>query len=268
MKYLGLDHLATATGVLALGACAHIGVPGAVVPDRPGYTDAPVALPAGAVQLEAGMTDDRTRSGATRTQYVSAGETLLRLGVGARSELRIFGNSYGIRSVDGAPTVRGMEDVKLGAKLNLRAIPDSVHSWVPNAALLAATTLSTGGNGIRAGHAQPEAKVAVNWTTASPLSLYSNLGYGTIYNEVGRASRMWLSTAAWWSVNPRISAFAEGLTIGRASGSGSGTAGNDVDAGLTYLINDRLQLDARIGRGVGSETSSERFIGVGFARRW
>src|SRR5437899_74982 len=83
--------------------------------------------------------------------------------------------------------------------------------------------------------ALPEAKLAMNWTTASPFSLYANLGYGAIYNEVGRASRAWTSAAAWWSVNPRVSVFVEGLAIGRVSGSGSGTAGNDVDGGVTYL---------------------------------
>ena len=80
----------------ALGACAHLGAPGPVVADRPGYTDTPVALPAGAMQLEAGVTDDRVGPSDSRTEYVSAGETLLRLGLGARTELRLFGNSYGV----------------------------------------------------------------------------------------------------------------------------------------------------------------------------
>ena len=77
----------------ALGACAHLGAPGPVVADRPGYTDTPVALPTGAVQLEAGATDDRVGPSDSRTEYVAAGETLLRLGLGARTEARIFGNS-------------------------------------------------------------------------------------------------------------------------------------------------------------------------------
>jgi hypothetical protein len=77
-----------------------------------------------------------------------------------------------------------------------------------------------------------------------------------------------VSAAGWWSVNPKVSAFAEGMTMGRLSGSGSGTAGNWVDGGLTYLINERLQVDPRVGHGVGSEASTERFFGVGLARRW
>jgi hypothetical protein len=72
-----------------------------------------------------------------------------------------------------------MEDVKVGAKFKIRAVPDSVHSWLPNAALLAATTLATGATGIGAGAAQPAAKLAINWTTPSPLSLYANAGAET-----------------------------------------------------------------------------------------
>jgi hypothetical protein len=252
----------------ALGACAHLGAPGPVVADRPGYTDTPVALPAGAVQLEAGATDDRVGPSDLRTEYVSAGETLLRLGLGGRTEARLFGNSYGRRTASGAGTTGGLEDFKLGAKLNLRSAPDSIHSWAPNVALLAATTLPTGASGFGASSSQPEVKVAMNWTTASPFSLYTNVGYGDIVNETGRAGKGWVSAASWWAINPRVSVFAEGLATGRVRGSGSGTAGNDVDGGITFLVNDRFQLDVRIGRGLGSETGSERFFGAGLAKRW
>jgi hypothetical protein len=252
----------------AVGGCAgYVSPPGAVSPDRPGFTDTPPALPAGAFQLEAGITNDRVGTPNPVT-YTTLGETLLRIGVGAQSEVRLFGNSYATRSTSGGPSVHGMEDPKLGIKTTLHTKPDSTHSFVPNVAALVATTLPMGATQFRAAHAQPEAKLAVNWTTASPFSLYSNLGIGRLYTGVGRANRAWMSVAGWWSVNPKVSTFAEGMQIGRLSGSGSGTAGSFVDGGVTYLINDRLQLDARIGRGVGSETSTERFFGAGLARRW
>lgn len=257
-----------ACAVAGLSGCAAVGAPGPVVADRPGYTDTPVALPAHAVQVEAGVTDDRTGPADARSEYVSVGETLARFGLGARSELRLFGNSYGIRSGGDAPTARGMEDLKAGAKLNLREIPDSVHSIVPDIALLQATTLPTGTSAFTTGRPQFEAKLAANWTTPTPFSLYSNLGYGVLSNEAGWAQRAWVSMASWWAVNPRVSVFAEALSSGRVAGSGAGISGNDVDGGVTYLLNDRFQLDLRVGRGIGSETSSERFIGVGFARRW
>lgn len=269
-RRLACGMVACAFMACAFTACATFGAPGPVVADRPGYTDTPTAMPAHAVQLEAGATDDRvgTAAGAPATQYVTFGETLLRLGLGDRTELRLFGNSYATRLTDGSPAVRGLEDAKLGAKLNVRDVPDSVHSWLPSAALLGATTLPTGARGIGAGAAQPEAKLAVSWTTPSPYSLYADLGSGAIETGTGQATRAWLSVANWWAVNPRLSLFAEGLAIGRVHGTGPGTSGNDVDGGVTFLINDRFQLDLRAGHGLGSETSHEQFIGAGFARRW
>ena len=69
-------------------------------------------------------------------------------------------------------------------------------------------------------------------------------------------------------MNPKVSLFVEGLSIARVSGTGAGTAGNAVNGGVTLLLNDRLQLDVRVGRGIGSEMGSERFLGAGFAKRW
>ena len=111
-------------------------------------------------------------------------------------------------------------------------------------------------------------KRLVDWLSAGPWSSYSDVSYGSVYTETGRASLASATVASWWALNPRVSVFAEGLAVGRVSGGGSGTAGNNVDGGATYLINDRFQLDVRVGRGLGSETSSERFVGVGLARRW
>jgi hypothetical protein len=257
--------------LLGLGGCATFGAPGPVAADRPGYTDTPVALPAHAVQLEAGVTDDHTgpiETTTPRTEYISVGEVLLRLGLGAQTELRVFGNSRGALKISGSPAVTGMEDVKVGAKKNLRAVPDSVHSLLPNVALLVATTVPTGTTALSAGRAQPEAKLAINWTTASPFSVYANLGAGKVYSGSLQATRVWLSTAFWYAANPRVSVFAEGFIVGRSSGRAIPIGNDDVDGGITYLINDRFQLDARLGQGVGSDYKTHRFVGGGLAKRW
>lgn len=247
---------------IAAGCANFISPPGPAIPDRPGYTDGPAAIPRGALQLEAGYTYDR----ASPVTYSTIGEALLRVGVGGQSELRLFGNSFAIRSTDGSPTVYGMEDPKVGIKTSVHTKPDSVHSWMPNVAVLAAATLPAGGDAFRAAHAQPEAKLAANWTTPSPFSVYSNVAVGRVYDGREWGERGWISTALWYSINPRVSVFGEGLSVRRLGGSASPS--NDVDAGITYLINDRFQLDLRAGHGFGSGSGSERFIGAGFARRW
>lgn len=256
--------------VVPVGACASMGAPGPVIADRPGYTDAPTALPARAIELEVGATEDRVDGAGDQpsTGYRTVGEGLLRVGVGARSELRIFSNSYATRITAGAPNVSGIEDLKLGAKVQVHAAADGAHTLVPSAALLVATTLATGASGFGVSAAQPEVKLAVDWTTPSPFSLYANVGFGAIETDVERSTRAWTSIAAWYAVNHRTSVFVEGLGIARVHGSGTGTSGNYVDGGVTFLVNDRFQLDVRAGHGVGSVTSHERFVGAGVSRRW
>src|SRR4051812_17777754 len=97
--------------------------PGPVIPDRPGYTDAPTVLPKHGVQLELGYTTDKIDA----VRYQTFGESLLRLGVGGSTELRLFGNSLARRSITNGANVAGLEDPKLGLKTSLFTKPDSVH---------------------------------------------------------------------------------------------------------------------------------------------
>ncbi|MFI5232189.1 MAG: transporter [Gemmatimonadales bacterium] len=248
---------------LAACGCATLhSPPGPVITDRPGYTDTPTVLPGGAVQVEAGYTSDRTGS----TTYQSAGELLLRAGIGSRLEVRLFGNSYATRTISGGPGVSGLEDSKLGAKLALIDKPDSVHTLMPKLALLAATTLPTGARAFGAGVAQPEAKLAASWTTSTPFSVYSNAAIGGVYDGTGWGDHGWGSVAVWYGESSRVSFFVEGIHIYNISG--DAPAATDVDGGLTLGFGDRFQVDARIGRGVGGLNGSERFVGVGMGRRF
>lgn len=248
------------TSMLA-GCAGHVSPPGPVIPDRPGFTDTPPVLPSGAVQLEAGFTDDRVGG----TEYTSVGELLVRVGVGARSEVRLFGNSYATLARSGIPSVFGREDPKIGVKTSLYTKPDSIHSMLPNISALAGLTLPLGGSDFRGRHVQPEAKLAANWTTPTPFSIYSNLGvirlHGSEWDDRG-----WLSTAVWYAVNPTVSLFGEGISTTGLRGSGFSSSA--VDGGLTVLVDSRFQLDVRFGHGIGPTSSRERFLGAGLARRW
>lgn len=248
---------------IVICGCAHLHTPpGPALPDRPGFTDTPAVLPPGAIQVEAGYTDDRLND----NRYQSAGEVLLRVGIGGPVELRLFGNSYATHSSPNVATVHGFEDFKLGVKVRLIEKPDSVHGLKPNLALLIATTFPTGASKIGAGVVQPEVKVAASWTTNSPFSVYSNAGFGTIFDGTAWSNHTWGSVATWYAVTPRISMFVEGLHVRTVSGPSSPTS--YIDGGVTLLFGERFQIDVRAGRGVGSPVSAERFIGLGLARRF
>ncbi len=245
-----------------VGACAVFPPTTApVVADRPGYTDGPSALPAGALDIEVGATSDHVPD----ATYTSIGELLIRAGIGARTELRFFGNSYGIRSSPGVASSHGLEDIKLGFKVALHTVPDSVHGLVPRVAFLAATTLPTGADGFSAGKALPEAKFAAAWTTSGPFSLYTNLGVGEVYDGTATGSHGWGSAALWFAASPKVSLYGEGLLIGRVGG--VATSAKYVDGGIAYLLTSQLQADFRFGHGIGDNASKERFFGAGLAWR-
>src|SRR5205823_13856491 len=139
---------------------------------------------------------------------------------------------------------------------------------VPNMAFLVATTVPTGTKALSAHQAQLEGKLAVNWTTASPFSFYANVGIASVKANGTQATKTWTSAALWFAVNPRISLFGEGLAAGRANGSSNvSVARHDVGGGITYLINDQLQIDGRYGLGLGA-SATHKYWGFGLAKRW
>lgn len=234
---------------------------GPVVADRPGYTDGPSALPAGGLEVEMGVTSDH----APDVTYTSVAELLVRAGIGARTELRFFGNSLGIRAATGESDSHGLEDLKLGLKVALHTAPDSVHGLTPRLALLAATTLPTGADNRSVDKALPEVKLAAAWTTSGPFSVYSNFGVGAVYDGTDWGSHGWGSMALWFAASPKVSFFGEGMVVGRVGG--VATAANYLDDGVTYLLSSQLQADVRFGHGLGANASHERFVGAGLAWR-
>jgi hypothetical protein len=248
---------------LATAACIHPTTqPGPVLPDRPGFSDMPDVLPAGAVQVESGFTDDR----AAGVRYQTVGESLLRVGIGSGVELRMFGNSFALRSGGGAPIARGMEDAKVGAKFRLIEMPDSVHGLTPSLALLVTTSIPTGAPGLGAGVAQPEAHFAANWTTSGPFSFAANAGIAKAFDGAAWSSQGSAVASTSFDINEHLSLFAEGMRV--AALSGPSQSGTYVDGGVTVLLGEQLQLDAHIGRGISRGVSGERSFGFGIAHRF
>lgn len=247
----------------AVAACIHPQTPpGPVLPDRPGFSDMPNVLPAGAVQIESGFTDDR----AAGVKYQTVGEALLRIGVGRGVEVRFFGNSFATRTGAGVPPARGMEDAKLGAKFRLIELPDSAHGWTPTLAFEIASSLPTGATGLTAGVAQPEAKLAANWTTSTPFSFAANVGLAKAFDGAAWSNEGSAVASTSFDVTEHLSLFAEGMRV--LTLSGPSQQATYIDGGVTYTLGEQLQLDAHIGRGVSPGVSGERSLGFGIARRF
>ena len=240
----------------------------ALVTDRPDFTESPLTVAPGRVQLEGGYTFSRLESERSHT----VGELLARIGVVDRLEFRLGLNSFVFRSepdaVDSLPSgrnrsVRGLEDVTLGLKVEVLRPPPSMPG-LPQLGILAGTTIPTGHSEIGSSGLQPGAILAAGWDLTEWLSAGMNVGYAYPEDENSRFDELSGSLALGFGLTKRLGAFAEWYGIYPLPSDRE--AANNADAGFTYLLSPGFQLDARLGVGLGGPQPNF-FIGAGAAWR-
>lgn len=231
-----------------------------IVTDRPDFTESAQTVPAGRAQLEGGVSFSRT--GADEEQPM--GELLLRLGTGSRTELRVNVGSYlQTRGPDGRAS--GFEDIALGFKLKLRDASRRHGLGVPDVALLAETSLPTGARAFRENATQPEVKLCLAWDLSERVGLSSNLNYAYPSEAGERFGEPSGSVSVSYSLAERTGAYLE--LFGFAP-SGRGRPNTSyLNGGVTYLVTNDYQLDARAGVGLNGR-SNDYFLGMGASRRW
>jgi len=248
---------AVAALVVLAGSAAAQSEP--IVTDRPDFTESTSVVPRGMLQVEGGYTFER--AGAVHTHAI--GEVLGRVGLLDALELRIGLNSYTITSVAGGSST-GVEDASLGVKLGLLR-RDGHGAAFPEAALIVATGLPTGGSAVTAGGWEPEAKLALGWDLSERLGVAANLNAASLHGNGGRTGELAGSVSFGYSLTDRIGSYAEYYGFYPTSGPGADT--HFANAGLTYLLTDDFQVDARVGHNLGSP-EGDYFFGIGLARRW
>jgi len=249
--------------LLPLAGCAASGrvALGPLVADRPDFTESSTTVARGFVQLESGTT--YTEDGASKS--ASLGEVLVRVGVASRAELRLGVNSYAIAR-DGGSTVRGFEDASVGAKVKLLQ-GGGAGSARPTVAILVGTSIPTGASPLRSTLLQPRVKTAWSWVFTDRLSLASNLNYSWIHeprHDYGQAAA---STSFAVGLSGHVGSFVEYFAcFPQQDGL---DRSQYASSGLTLVLNDDLQLDARAGRPLRhSGNGHSFFVGVGLSRRF
>lgn len=231
-------------------------------PATPAATSRPgIAKPAGTVapghfQLETGYSrahqDGRTRH--------LIGETLVRAGVGPRTEVRAGWASYQ-RTVTDAATVEGAGDASLSVKHRFT----TAAGWTPAFAITAGTTLPTGADRVSAGEAQPEGAVSAEW--ALPRGVRA-LGFVSHRSAIVADDRFGSTTAAVAGRVP-LGARAFGhLEYVRTMVTREGAV--DVDqlrAGAALRLTHDVLLDAFAGR-AHAAGPHEYIFGIGLTSRW
>lgn len=225
-----------------------------LVGDRPDFTESTGTIAPRRVQLEAGTT---AVSG--DVDVLAIGETVLRLGLARRWELRVGAGSW--VSVDGpSGDDSGFADPSLEAKVRFN--PDGEGTAV---GLLFGSTLAVGDDDIGTEDEQPFVKLLLGGAFSPGLSWGANAGYARASEDGGRFDQLSGSFSLGIGVSERLGSFVE--VYGFSEESEGGDTSTYADAGVTYRLSDDLQIDARVGSGIDGN-DVDVFVGGGVVKRW
>jgi len=224
-----------------------------LVTDRPDQTESSVVVPLGFAQVETGYLYTRDSGSSSR----EAPGTLVRIGIARRVELR-FGHAGFISAASGS----GVGDSQIGAKVNL--VGES--SWRPEVAVLTGFSLPTGQASLSSGRVDPSVLVAFSHTLSSRVSLGYNIGHSwESPNKISARQRLLrYSLALGVEITDKFGGFVE--AFGNRAFNSSRSPANSIDAGVTYLLADNIQLDLYAGRGL-SAGAEDTFVGGGISFR-
>lgn len=215
----------------------------ALDPDRPDVSSSAKTVGAGRVQLEGGVLFERTRAAGEPTERRLSAETLLRIGVGERLEIRVDGEP--IARLRGADDATDVGDFRLSAKWRFFDATDGV-AW-PALALLPFVKLPTAPTPIGTGKADYGLLVAASFELPADFGLDANAGLAAIgqTRPSGHLLQAQVSASLSRKVGAAITAFGEIFYASREEWSGRDQVG--VDAGIIWTLLPNVALDAAVG---------------------
>ena len=225
-----------------------------LVTDRPDVTESATVVPRGLLQVETGYLF--TRDGGVKGYEVPA--TLFRVGLGARTELRI-----GHAGVVGREGSHGAGDSTFGTKVN---IIERADGWRPELAILGGLSLPTGADGVSSDGVDPSFLVSFAHELSPRLSVGYNGGaaWESSTEQPDRDTFIVYSLALGGGLTERLGAFLE--FFGDQQTTGVTATRGSVDGGVTFLLTDVVQLDVYVGRGLWGPTD-DVFVGTGLSFR-
>lgn len=245
--------------------------PGELVTDRPDRTESAAVVAPGYVQVETGVLLTRDEGGGAEVEGVEGPGTLVRIGLGGRTELRLGWGGWVREEVDGAGprggtiTVDGAADAEVGAKVRLR----NEAGRLPEAALLVGVSVPVGDEELTSDRYDPSILLSLAHTLSERLALGYNAGvaWSSAPGETGAtetSSHLVYSAALGLGLGERLGAFAE--LFGEEPIDAPGSSAVSLDGGFTYLLRPNLQLDLFAGAGL-TDDAPDWFAGAGVSFR-
>lgn len=257
----------------ALLALMLVGTPAAaqereLCPDRPGLGTPPCVVAPGRVQVETALADwTLDRNAGARSDTILFGDTLLRIGVGERVEVRFGWTPLGYsRERDSGMVDRATRvgDITLGAKLNLASPDGSGFS----AALLPYATLPVGRAPIGAGDWGAGLVVPLSYDLSGTVQLQASpqVAAAVDVDGDGRHLAYGGTIALGWSPVDAITLDFEMQTVRDRDPAGHGT---HLLGGLALAWQPSRNLQLDVGTNLGlNHDSDDLELYAGVSRRF
>lgn len=231
--------------------------------DRPGFSTGTGIVPQGHIQLENGFTFTTDRAEGIRTNTYTGPQMLLRVGlVEDLLEFRISWSGYNwvqTRDSDGERVnLDGWTDAIVGAKLHVL----NQDQWIPRVAILGQTTIGGGEEPVATQEIEPLVGLLMSYDLGSGWSLIANANLAFPTTGGDHFTQGQASVALWFPIVDTMSGFVEAYSL--FPNSKDNDAAYYVDFGATYLLNDRVQLDASVGVGLNKE-ANDCFASIGIS---
>jgi len=229
--------------------------------DGPSVTPTPFTVPSNYIQAENGLALTKE----SRGRSLSVPETLLRLGLLPRAELRLVVPNYLlIQGVN--PAVSGVSDMSVGTKIRIGPLPRKI-----NLAVIAGLTVPTGSKDLTSNAVDPFVqiiagrKLSENWTLRTAHAVFVRTQAEESQNQ-GQVQSVDKNVVYQPTcdlirrLGPNGDCFAE--YVGNFQRS---TRSNQfIDAGVLYRFRRNQQLNARFGVGLTSN-SPAAFVEFGYS---
>ena len=226
---------------------------GPIVTDRPDVTESPEIVPMGMYQFELGYQFEKTPG----SESHSFGELMIRIPLVKIVEVRAGLNSFVFLN-ERDREKNGLQDVSLGLKIKFL---EKDHL---NLALLASSSIPTGNDEFGEKKLQPVFILAASNPITNNFGIGLNLGINSSIDSGERFTQTTFSIASGYSLFEKTGLYIE--YFGKYPNSKDGSNSNFVNGGMTFLINNNFQLDARFGKGLNG-IDLEYFTGIGTSFR-
>jgi hypothetical protein len=234
--------------------------------DRPNFTSTSVTVGKGVTQLEFGYTYLDSKKAGADVKYQSFGEFLFRRGIVA--DWMEFRLSFAPleQSTDAGfyqNTTFGSQD--LGLALQFSLTPQ--QGILPEMALITSMSVPTGSTAFTANQVEAGIDLVYAWTLNDFVNVAaSTQGYGDIDDSGESFLEIAQSCSVGYTLTEKLGAFTEWFVL-IPSGARTARTEHYFDAGLTYLINNNLQLDMSAGVGL-NDAADAYFVGAGCSIRF